>query len=89
MRRDGELARVARVLESADVVALLAPLYVDSLPGPVTSFLEEVGRSRAGADGRRLRFLAVVNCGFPEAVHCDTALAICRLFAAQARLDWP
>jgi hypothetical protein len=30
----------------------------------------------------------LVNCGFPEAVHADTALAICRLFGEQANLDW-
>jgi hypothetical protein len=37
---------------------------------------------------RRPRFLAIVNCGFPEAIHNETALAICRQFAVEARLDW-
>jgi hypothetical protein len=31
---------------------------------------------------------AIVNSGFPEAVHSDTALAICRQWAGEAGLDW-
>ena len=30
----------------------------------------------------------IVNCGLPEAAQCDTALAMGRLFARQARFDW-
>lgn len=33
-------------------------------------------------------FLAIVNCGFPEAEHCDVALAICRQFADAAGFAW-
>jgi hypothetical protein len=44
---------------------------------------------RLGAGGyARPRLLAIVNCGFPEAVPTDTALAICRLWAREAGLDW-
>jgi NAD(P)H-dependent FMN reductase len=77
----------ARVAE-ADVVVLATPLYVDSLPGPLTAALEVLARRRAGGLSPRPRFLALVNCGFPEAVHNDTALAICRLFAKQVHLEW-
>jgi hypothetical protein len=69
------------------VVGLASPLYVDGLPGLVTAAIEILRRRRAGA-GSRPRFVALVNSGFPEAVHNDTALAICRLFAEQAGLEW-
>lgn len=85
---DPGLPGLAAAFEEADVVALATPLYVDSLPGMVTAALEAVARHRTAAPHPRPRFLAVVNCGFPEAVHNDTALAICRLFAEQANLDW-
>jgi multimeric flavodoxin WrbA len=75
-------------LRQADLLVLATPLYVDSLPAPVTAFLEALARQRAIAPAPRTRFLAIVNCGFPEAVHNDTALAICRQFAEQASLDW-
>jgi multimeric flavodoxin WrbA len=75
-------------LRQADLLVLTTPLYVDSLPAPVTAFLETLASQRALASPSRARFLAIVNCGFPEAVHNDTALAICRQFASEASLDW-
>jgi NAD(P)H-dependent FMN reductase len=88
LRADGELRALAASAAAADVVALASPLYVDSLPGPVMQALEVLGRRGATLGPPRPRFLAVVNSGFPEAVHNDTALAICRRFAAEASLDW-
>lgn len=87
LRRDPELREVCTAVGAADVVALVAPLYVDSLPAPVIRALEIL----APAQRRRsspARFLAIVQCGFPEAVHTDTALAICRCFASRAGLGW-
>jgi len=88
LRKDHDLRGIARSFEEADLVALATPLYVDSLPASVTEGFEILARARSGARGPRPRFLAMVNCGFPEAVHTDTALAICRAFAEQANLDW-
>jgi multimeric flavodoxin WrbA len=84
---DPELRELGEKIDEADVVGLATPLYVDILPAPVTETLERVAAARANATSRP-RFFAMVNCGFPEAVHADTALAICRLFARQAKLDW-
>ena len=33
-------------------------------------------------------FAAIANCGFPEAAHNATALAICETFSRQARFAW-
>jgi hypothetical protein len=35
-----------------------------------------------------IRFAAIANCGFPEADHNDTALAICAEFARQTGFEW-
>ena len=84
---DPGLLALCSAVREADVVALATPLYVDSLPGPVIEALEAVAGDRA-LRSTRPRFLAMVNSGFPESVHCDTALAICRRFAEEAGLDW-
>lgn len=85
--RDPGWHALGAAVREADVVALAAPLYVDSMPGLVMDALEAVARN--GARGaNRPRFLAMVNSGFPEAVHSDTALAIYRRFADEAGLDW-
>ena len=74
-------------LEAADVVVLAFPLYVDSLPAPVIAALEKIAAHRAGRPtGQRLA--AMANCGFPEAAHNATALAICAEFARQCGFTW-
>jgi hypothetical protein len=87
LHQDPELRSLAARLDEADLVVLATPLYVDSLPAPVTEAFEILAR-RAPGTPSRARLLALVNCGFPEAVHTDTALAICRLWAREAGLDW-
>ncbi len=69
----------------ADVVAIVSPLYVDSLPAPLTLALERLVNVRTERSGR---LFAVFNCGFYEAHHNDVALDICRLFARDAGLHW-
>lgn len=88
LREDRALRGLAARVRASDAVALLTPLYVDGLPGPVTEALEALAAERPADPSRPPRLLAVLNCGFPEPVHDDTALAICRRFAAQAGLEW-
>jgi NAD(P)H-dependent FMN reductase len=85
---DPGLRDLATRVALSDVVVLATPLYVDSLPALVTEALELLARQRRDASLPHPRLLAIVNCGFPESVHNDTALAICRIFAEQAGLDW-
>jgi multimeric flavodoxin WrbA len=75
-------------VDAADLVLLAFPLYVDSLPAPVIAALERIAARRRGRGGTRPRFAALVNCGFPEAAHNRTALAICETFARKAGFDW-
>lgn len=82
-----EQALVAAIAES-DLFILVTPLYVDSLPYLVTRALETVARARQGVRGAPCAFVALVNCGFPEAAQCATALDIARAFAKRAGLQW-
>jgi multimeric flavodoxin WrbA len=87
-------ARIAQALaklDAADLVTLAFPLYVDSLPAPVIAALEKIAAHRAAypsAQSTEQRFAAIANCGFPEASHNDTALAICSQFARQSGFGW-
>ncbi|MDH7474888.1 MAG: NAD(P)H-dependent oxidoreductase [Anaerolineae bacterium] len=82
---DALISAVAR----ANLVILAAPLYVDSLPAAVIKFLETLAQ-RLGAyerpDGQQ--FLAISNCGFPEAHHNNLALEIYRRFAYEVGFAW-
>ena len=88
LHEDPTLRELAERVGLADLVVLATPLYVDSLPAPVTRAFEVLAQRGALGASARPRLLAIVNCGFPEAVHTDTALAICRLWAREAGLDW-
>ena len=75
--------------DGADLFVLSLPLYVDALPYLVTRCCERMAAHRAEQPNeRRTRLIAVVNCGFPEAVHTETALEMCRVFARQAGFVW-
>jgi len=87
--RDDSWQRLADAMENADLVALVTPLYVDSLPAPVTAAFERIARQRGyGSRGRKPGFMAILNCGFPEDFHNYTGLAIARQFADEAGYMW-
>jgi len=74
-------------LDQADLIVLAFPLYVDSLPAPVIAALEKIAVHRASVKVSQ-SFAAIANCGFPEAKHNDTALAICERFANETGMTW-
>lgn len=78
-------------IAESDLVVLSFPVYVDSLPAPVLALLESWSTALqhgafVGSPQTRLAVLA--QCGFPEASHCDVAVAVCRLFAERNGIDW-
>lgn len=82
-----KLDKLFAELDSADLVTLAFPLYVDTLPAPVISMLEKIALYRKGKT-THFHFSAIANCGFPEAHHTENALAICTEFARQNGFGW-
>jgi hypothetical protein len=85
-RRAAEDDRLLAAVDAADLFMLVSPLYVDSLPYLVTRSLEIIAARRQRRPNQRLA--ALVNCGFPEAEQCRTALAILECFARRAGFIW-
>ncbi len=85
-----KMAALFAAVDAADLVLLAFPLYVDSLPAPVIAALEQIAaQRRAGPMAQPdALFCALANCGFPEAAHNETALAICAQFARRAGFIW-
>jgi len=89
LRSPEKMSALFEALDAADLVMLAFPLYVDSLPAPVIEALERIAAHRQDPEkARPVLFAALANCGFPEAVHNATALAICQVFARQAGFTW-
>jgi multimeric flavodoxin WrbA len=87
MRSTERTKALLKAVDAADLVLLAFPLYVDSLPAPAIEALERIAAHQQGQTTRKL-FAAIANCGFPEAHHNNTALAICAIFAQQAGFEW-
>jgi hypothetical protein len=85
MRQPEKWPALEKAYREADVVGLVTPLYVDSLPAELTATLERLAQTTPKSSGR---LFAVMNCGFAEASQNDTALEICRLFARDAGWRW-
>lgn len=86
---ESRMAELVKAAMSADLLALTTPLYVDQLPAPVIRVLEGIARAPGdGPERRSHRFAALVNSGFPEPTHNETALAICNRFAVMNGWEW-
>jgi len=89
LRSEEETVRLLDAVEAADLVVLAFPLYFDSLPAPLTRLLERIAERWAKIPPATIPRLAVlVQCGFPEAHQCDTAIGICRQFAERTGMPW-
>ena len=89
LRSEDIREKMLAAADRADLVVLAFPLYVDSLPAPVIQTLELMAKHRETIpQAKTQRFLAISNCGFPEAFHINTALAICCRFARQTGFEW-
>lgn len=89
LRSDEAMDAMTNAVAQANLVILSTPLYVDSLPAPVTRTLEMLAQRLDERERpAHQQFVAIVNCGFPEAAHNDVALAICEQFAHAAGFAW-
>lgn len=68
----------------SDVLLMVFPLYIDSLPAPLVKACEVISKSVKGSK----KVAAICNSGFPEAKQCTTALKISRLFARESGFSW-
>ncbi|NLY89180.1 MAG: NAD(P)H-dependent oxidoreductase [Firmicutes bacterium] len=70
-----------------DILGLITPLYVDTLPYPVIWFLEKLSCDLAG-ELKGKEFFAVAQCGFPDADLLHPLLESCRYFAKAVEMRW-
>lgn len=81
--------KLLAIVNNSEIVILSCPLYEDSLPSFVIEFMELISEQRKSARlTNRPRFLAILNCGYPEPEHNAVAIDICRQFAQESGIDW-
>ena len=77
---------VAAVLDT-DVLLIVFPLYVDSLPAPLIELLTQLEEAAHG-NLAKPHVYAIVNCGLHEPEHTVLALDMIRHFAERAGFPW-
>lgn len=85
---EAECNELTQAVDEADLVVVACPLYVDQLPAGVVAALEQLHLRRDGRTVKPRGLAAIVNCGFPEAHHNDTSLAILKRFAELDGFEW-
>jgi NAD(P)H-dependent FMN reductase len=89
LRTETRTEELLKAVDATGLFVLAFPLYVDALPTLATAALERIAAHRQTQPAPTpIPFLAIANCGFPEAHHNATALAICQQFAEAAGFIW-
>ena len=84
-----EQAEFLTAVDRANLILLVFPLYIDSLPFLMMKSLEVMaGHIAAHPQVSPKRLFALSNNGFPEAHHNALALAICQRFAIDTGMIW-
>jgi hypothetical protein len=78
------------LVAGADVIVLAFPLFVYTLPGAATRFLEDFYSyaKAGGAYNSRVKVFAIINCGFPEPWTMREAARVVRNFCARLELEY-
>jgi len=89
IRKDEGQKKILSMVDNADLIILAFPLYVDCLPAGVIETLELIANHRKSLNNpKKIGFVVLINCGFPEAEQNNTAIAICKIFAREVGFEW-
>ncbi len=81
------IGSLVSAVDTADLVILSFPTYVDSTPAAMVRAMGLIAQQRQG-NTDHTPLVAIANCGFIEAEQNRVALNICRLFARNAGFEW-
>lgn len=85
--KEKDIEKIKAKLAESDVICLVSPLYVDSLPYPVISFLENI-KQQFKKELEEKYFFAIGQSAFPYVSCLDTLLGCCRCFSEAAGMKW-
>jgi hypothetical protein len=89
MMRKQKQDQFIAMVNDAYLIVLSFPLYVDELPSPVIKAMELLYQNKEKiVNCEEKKFLAIGNCGFPEASQIDLAMEICKNFSNAMNFQW-
>lgn len=87
LRNRGDYQRILNELSDADTVVFCLPLYVDSVPSHILSFLKEM-ELFCKENNIRLNLYSISNNGFIEGKQSEPLLRVFQNFCAKSNLEW-
>ncbi|MCM1535771.1 MAG: hypothetical protein NC126_07620 [Clostridium sp.] len=87
LRNQSDHQRILDELADADTVVFCLPLYVDSVPSHVLSFLKEM-ELFCRESSIRLHVYSISNNGFIEGKQSEPLLRVFQNFCAKSNLEW-
>lgn len=82
-----KFSELTTCLAGAEILGLFTPLYVDTLPYPVISLLEDLANQcKKELEGKR--FFTVSGCGFPDLRLFEPVFGTCKSFARATGMVW-
>ena len=74
-------------IQNNDIICMVAPLYVDTLPAPDIWLLEKLRDDHLDLlEGKG--FMAIGQSGFPDIKKCQPLIATCMYFAKECHMEW-
>lgn len=82
-----KLTEFLKETKESDTIIISTPVYVHSLPYPLTFILEKMlEESRECWQGKELT--AIIHCGYPESIQRKASIQICKDFADESGMKW-
>ncbi len=88
MQDEQKIGEMLESIENADIIVLTVPLYIDSEPYLTIQALELISKRRKEVKQNDIQFIVIVNSGFPEPAHNNTAILIYKKFASTVNFNW-
>ncbi len=81
--------KLLNIVDLADILVFASPLYIDSIPSFMIKAMELINEHRrSGESPKEQKLFVIVNNGFPEPAHNQSALAIYQCFASESGIKW-
>ena len=87
IKTDESVDNLISQVNNSNILILIAPLYVDSLPAIVIKAMEKVYEHK-NSSFKKKQLMTIFNCGFPEPHHNDLAVDMCKKFASLSGMMW-
>ena len=88
IRTNKGIKKLISLVYDSDIVILVSPLYIDSIPAITIKAMEEIYEHKNDTIRKKPMFMAIFNSGFPEPHQNDLAIDMCKKFASETGMEW-